>query len=88
MGDMRCMKLAMHLEEKCQSLNQVKSKIKALRLNPNTERVYYGKLNDETLEFIKSHPYMRRVQSHDAENGVGNLCKMIANDLLMELAYG
>ena len=88
MGDVKCYALAKYFVARLQLLHDMQSRILGLHFLANPSRVYYKKLNDKTLEFIKTLPYIERIHSFDIEKGSGTLCKLIVNDLITELAYG
>ena len=88
MGFFKCNELAKQLEAKIQSLGDMKSKILALRSNPDRGRIYMKRLSDRTHEFLKTVPSFTRAYSYDIEKGNGTLFKFVVNDLLIEMAYG
>ena len=88
MGDSGCYALVERLEKRIQSLDVIKSKVIALRSNPDHERVYIKKLNDKTHEFIKSYPNFRRVHCFHNESESFTCTNSSVSASILELVYG
>ena len=69
MGDYRCHQLAQSLQARVECLPQITNQIEFLHAQKHPTRVYYKKISDKTMEFIKSLPYIVRIHCNGKEEG-------------------